>query len=234
MNFGELTTYTRQRLGIEQNLAIADTELQMYLNMSLANLDMILCNTYNDYKITTYLATAGATSNLIPLPPDFLKLRAVDYGSPAAWVTVYGFGLQERNHFNNPIGNMFAPYGNTAARKVRVMGNNIVIEPQNIASGNYQIWYTPKYKNLVNPTDDLPTDMDTQGWIEYAVASSGVKIYNKLLLSPAGFIQEVAYYEKMVRDGAQNRMSGGPKCVQNVRNIGDTTFPFSGQAGYGT
>lgn len=227
MDFLDLQVYARQRLGIENNQLIQDTELQTFLNMSLGNLDLILCTDYDDYRLTVYLATIGG-QNIIPLPPDFFKLRGVDFGSPGAWVTVYGFGLQERNRYNNPIGNMFAPYGNQAARKVRVMDRKIYVEPQNISSGQYQIWYTPKFTPLVNPTDSLPDDMDTQGFIEYAVASTGVKVYNKLLLPSQGFVEEVKYYEDMVRNGAQNRMSNGPKSMQNVRNIGDWNLTYSG------
>lgn len=231
MNFGQLQTYTRQRLGIENNPLIQDSELQTYLNMSLGNLDLILCTDYNDYRLSTYLATIGGI-NTIPLPPDFFKLRGVDFGSPGAWVTVYGFGLQERNRYNNPIGNMFAPYGNQAARKVRVMDRKIYVEPQNISSGQYQIWYTPKYLFMTDPNQNLPDDMDTQGFIEYAVASTGVKVYNKLLLPSAGFADEMKYYEEMVRNGAQNRMSNGPRSMQNVRNISDYSFGLGG--GWGT
>lgn len=220
MDFLDLQTYARQRIGIEQNQAIQDTELQMYLNMSLGSLDSILTTIYEDYRLTKFLAVIGG-NNTIPLPSDFQKLRAVDFGAPGAWVTIYLYGLQERNRFNNPIGNMFAPYGNQAARKIRVMDRKIYVEPENIASGQYQIWYTPKYQQLVLPTDPLPTAMDTEGFIEYAVASTGVKVFSKLLLDATSFMQEVKYYEDMVRNGAKNRMSNGPKCVQNIRNIPD-------------
>jgi hypothetical protein len=221
LNFLDLQIYTRQRTNTEQNNVISDAELQQYLNMSLGNLYNVIATTYNDYNYTKYLATVGNSGNTIPLPPDFFKLRAVDFGSPGAWVTIYIFGLQERNRFNNPIGNMFAPYGNQAARKVRLMGQQLVIEPENISSGQYQVWYTPKYANLVLPTDVLIPSMDTNGWVEYAVASAGIKIYNKLNLPSQGFMEEQKYYEDMVRNGAQNRMSSGPRCVQNIRNIGD-------------
>ena len=112
---------------------------------------------------------------------------------------------------------MFANYGNQVNRKVRVMGNSIVIEPLNLCSGNYQVWYTPKYTPITDVTQNLPNDVDTEGFIEYAVASTGVKIYNKLLLSPAGFIEEMKYYEDKVVNGAKNRMSMGPQVMQNVR-----------------
>lgn len=219
MNFQELKRYARMRCGIEEDDAISDEELGLYLNMSLGNLDSILCTAYEDYRLTRYLASVSGT-NTIPLPPDFLKLRAVDFGSPGLWITIFSFGLQQRNRLQNPIGAVFAPYGSNTARAVRVMDNKIFVEPENLASGTYQIWYTPKFQHLRLPTDPLPIEMDTEGWQEYAVASAGVKIYNKLNLSTTGFAAEVSYHENMVRAAAKNRMSSGPKTMQNVRRGG--------------
>ena len=226
LSFLDLQNYARARIGIENNQAVTDATLQMFLNMSLGALDNILVTDYEDYRLTKYLSSISGT-NVIPMPPDFFKLRAVDFGSPGAWVTIYIYNLQERNRYNNPIGNMFAPYGNQAARKVRVMDTQIVIEPEMIASGQYQIWYTPKFKNLILPTDLLPPSMDTQGFVEYAIASTGQKVYNKLNLPSSGFIEEMKYYEDMVRNAAKNRMSSGPKCVANIRNIADWNILYS-------
>lgn len=230
MNFGDLQTYSRQRIGIENNQTIQDSQLRTYLNMSLGNLDSILCTDYEDYNLQTYLATIGGAAgggiinNVIPLPPDFCKLRGVDFGAPGAWTTLFGFGLQQRNRFNNPYSNMYANYGNQVCRKVRVMDRKIYVEPLNLCSGQYQIWYTPKFVPFATDgTDDeapLPDAMDTQGFIEYAVASTGIKVYENLLLDTSGFRTEMAYYEEMTRNGAKNRMSNGPQCVQNVRNHG--------------
>lgn len=227
MNLSELMTYTRQRTGTESNQTIQDSELITLLNKSLGHLDLILCTDYEDYHMTTFLATLGgagpnsqAPNNMIPCPPDFFKLRAVDFGSPGGWITIFGYGLQQRNRFNNPYSNMFANYGNQVARRVRVMDHYIVIEPQYLCSGNYQIWYTPKFQELSLGTDNLPYDMDTEGFIEYAVASAGIKIYQKLLLDTSSFERQAAQYEELVRNGAKNRMSNGPKSMQNVRNRG--------------
>ena len=235
MDFQALQDYARQRIGIVNNNAIQQTELIQMLNLSLGSLDSLLATTYEDYRLTKFFASLGGGGpnqanppNLIPLPPDFSKLRAIDYGAPGQWVNVYGFGLQERNRYNNPIANMYVPWGNQASRRARVMGQFIFIEPENIASGQYQVWYTPKFLPLVNPTDPLPVEMDTQDWVEYAVCSTGVKCYNKLLLNPQTFKEEMAYYEDRVRQAADYRMANGPQCMQNVRNLGDTSYPFSG------
>lgn len=224
--------YTRQRTGMETNESIQDSELRMMLNLSLASLDEILATNYEDYHLRTYLATLGTAtpgatgpSNLIPLPSDFFKLRGVDFGSPGQWITIYGFGLQQRNYFNSPYSNMFANYGNQVQRKVRIMDTKyVIVEPINLCSGQYQIWYTPKFTAF--PTDgsgdgaNLPTDMDTESWIEYAVAMTGQKIYTKLLLPTAQFDEQIVIYGQKVQNSSKNVMTLGPQIMQNVRNRG--------------
>jgi len=228
MNFGELQVYVRQRLGIEQNQNVQPSELNTMINLSLGSLDEILATTSQDYHLKSYLATLGnatpanpSSGNMIPLPPDFFKLRGVDFGSPGQWITIYGFNFQQRNYFNSPYSNMFANYGNQIQRKVRVIDNQwILVEPLNLCSGQYQVWYTPKFQPLVNDYDPLPTDMDTEGFIEYCVACTGQKVYSKLLLPTEIFDKQIAYYEEKVRNSSQNLMSLGPQTMTNVRNRG--------------
>ena len=235
MDLQDIIDYIRQRTGIVNNDVCTDAEITTMANLALGNLDLILATTYEDYRLTNFFATlqGGPSGNKIPLQTDFLKLRAVDYGSPTQWITLYGFGLQERNRYNNPIVSMFVPYLNGASRSIRVMDQYIYVEPALIAAGQYQIWYTPKFAPLVNPTDPLPLYMDAEGWVEYAVASAGVKIYTKMLLPPQAFLEDRAYYEGMVRSGAANRMSNGPKVMTNVRNVQDTCYPFGTGNGFG-
>ena len=226
MNFGELLTYVRQRLQIEQNQTIGDQELMVMVNFSLKALDETLATEYEDYHLKSYLSTIGVatpgvgSSNLIPLPPDFFKLRGVDFGSPGQWITIYGFGFQQRNYFNSPYSNMYANYGNQVQRKARVLDNTIIIEPLTLCSGQYQIWYTPKFMGIWQPNINLPYDMDTESWIEYAVACTGEKVYSKLNLPTDSFVKQMAYYEEKVRNSGKNRFSAGPQTMQNVRNRG--------------
>jgi len=227
--FIDLRNYARERAGIENNMVVTEDTLGRFLNASLGALYSLITTTYEDYNLNRYLATI-TTGNQIPLPPDFMKLRAVDFGAPGQWTTVFGYNLQERNRNNNPIANMVVPFGNLAARKVRAMGNKLYVEPEQLASGQYQVWYTPKYQTLVNDTDTTDPALDIDGMVEYAMAATGIKIYNKLNLSPAGFIEEMNYYSALAIDSLSSRMNNGPEVISNVTNISDWSFPFSGDA----
>jgi hypothetical protein len=218
--FLELRNYARERTSTENNQALTEDVLGKMLNMSLGAFYSLITTTYEDYNLWRYLATI-TTGNQIPLPPDFAKLRGVDFGAPGQWTTVFGYNLQERNRNNNPIANMVVPFGNLAARKVRVMGRAIYVEPEQLCSGQYQIWYTPKYQWLISDTQEVGPEMDIDGMVEYAIAATGIKIYNKLGLSAAGFIDEMKYYSDLAIESLASRMNSGPEVVANVTSISD-------------
>jgi len=225
----DLITYLRQRSNMEQNQFVTDTELIGFLNRSLGELDDVMVATYDDYKIQTYLSVLPEGQNVIPMPPDFLKARAIDYNPSFTtnndWYTINSFQLPERNRFNNSMTNIVSPWGKVTLA-AREMGQSIYIAPQDEAGGCYQIWYTPKYTWLNLPTDVLPFYMDTQGWSEFAVVGSCIKILNKMNLDPSGFMAEKAELKDRVVNAAKNRDSSGPKRMANVR--------FSGaNGGYG-
>ena len=228
--FLELRNYARERTGTENNMVITEDALGRMVNMSLGALYSLITTTYEDYNLSRYLA-AIQTGNQIPLPPDFYKLRGVDFGVPGQWTTVFGYNLQERNRNNNPIANMVVPFGNLAARKVRVLGNKIYVEPEQLASGNYQVWYTPKYAWLTSDTQSVGPEMDIDGMVEYAMAATGIKVYNKLNLPAAGFIEEMNYYSAMAIDSLSDRMNSGPQCVANVTNMSDWGNSQLGEGG---
>lgn len=230
-SFLDLRNYARGRTATENNSAIPEALLGQFLNMSLGAFWSLITTTYEDYALTRYLAVLSS-SNQIPTPPDFYKLRAVDFGNPGQWTTVFGYNLQERNRNNNQVANMVVPFGNLAARKVRAMGNKIFVEPEQLANGQYQVWYTPKYPWLKADTDTVNPEMDIDGMVEYAIAATGIKIYNRLGLSTAGFIEEMGYYSALAIDSLSSRMNSGPECIANVTNVSDWNSPFSG-SGWG-
>jgi hypothetical protein len=225
--FLDLRNYARERTSTENNLAVTEDTLGRFLNMSLGAFYSLITTTYEDYNLARYLATIS-TGNQIPVPPDFMKLRAVDFGAPGQWTTVFVYNLQERNRNNNPIANMVVPFGNLAARRVRVMGNKIFVEPEQLASGQYQVWYTPKFLWLTSDTQTVGPEMDIDGMVEYAMAATGIKIYNKLNLNTAGFVEEMNYYSAIAIDSLSSRMNNGPECVANVTNISDWSYPMAG------
>ncbi len=219
-----LLTLTRERSNMENNNFVSDDELTTYLNNSLGELDDVLATDYEDYRLNTFQSALN-TTNIIPIPSNLYKLRAVDYQvSPTEWITLFPFQLTQRNQQNrmpaaqmNRLNNLYYRLGDAG----------IIIMPAAKAAGIYQIWFTPKFVPLALTTDTLTIQMDTQAWIEYAIVDCCIKIFNKQNLDPSGFMAEKGALLGRIRNAAKNRDSAGPKSIANVRfNDMDGGLPF--------
>lgn len=235
----QLIDYTRQRSNMEQNQFVTDSEIQLYLNQSLGELDDILAGEYDDYHTLSFQAVLPQPngSNIIPVPSTLLKIRGVDYqyqlsstAQSALWYTVPKFNFLERNQTNPLTGSIAMPwYGNLS---YNLLDQGIQITPQTQCQGTYQVWYTPKFEYLQSVNQALPIYMNAQGWSEYSIVDACIKIFNKQNIDPSGFMAEKEALRQRVISSAKNRDSGGVKCVTDVR-YGGNDFLFSGLYGSG-
>ncbi len=227
-NLYDIMLSVRRRSNMENNNFVNDPELIAYINSSLSELDDIMVTDYEDYRVSTFLSILAPNSNIIPLPPDFYKLRGVDFQlsnqSPNKWITLFPFQLTERNKNRSGLTNVLTPY--RASLSYRVAGSSIVIMPQEQCTGTYQVWYTPTFKPLSNECSELSIQMNQQSWVEYAVVDCCIKILNKQNMDPSGFLAEKQQLLQRIRNAAKNRDSAGPKAMVNVR-FGDGEFGSS-------
>jgi hypothetical protein len=217
---------------MEQNFFVTDSELITYINNSLAELDGLMAREYEEYRLSNFQAVLpnDGYSNIISIPSNFFKLRGVDYqnlgqGQPQ-WYTLYEFQFPERNRENNILNNIVSPWGKLKL-SYRLADTGIMIQPQTQAGGVFQIWYTPKYNPLVQLTDTLTIQMDTQAWVEYAVVDCCIKIFDKQNLDPSAFMSEKQALHTRILSEAKNRDSAGPKRMANSRfQNDDLVLPY--------
>jgi hypothetical protein len=224
----DLITLALQRSNQESSGIFGPSELTTYINNSLAELYDILTTTYEDYDSHIYLSTLTGASNVIPLFSAVNKVRLVEFqymsgnigGASSAtsdnYYPIQMFMMPQRNQYGNTPINIFLPYA-LARITYRVMGQEIIIEPVASCAGNYRIWYTQKWQNLINLTDYLPENIDTQAWSEYAIVDCCIKMFDKMNVENTGFRQEKAELKDRIVSAAKNRMTGGPKRMFNAR-----------------
>lgn len=222
----DIITLTRQRSNMENNQFVTDPELTTYINNSLAELYGLMVRMYEEYNLATFQAVLpiDGVSNVISIPSQLMKLRGIDYvnfaqGGPP-YYTLYQFQFPERNRDNNVLNNIVSPWGKVQL-SYRLADVGIIIQPQQQANGTYNVWYTPKYVNLIQPTDTLTIQMDSNAWVEYAVVDCCVKIFNKQNLDPSGFAMEKQELKARIMAETKNRDSSGPKRMANVRFAND-------------
>lgn len=118
---------------------VSDTELNGYINNSYFELYDLIVSRYEDYYSTLVEMTIS-TGNSYTLPTDFYKLRGVDYDLNGNWIELRKWNFQDRNKFTQP--NNILNY--SQYRLYRVVGNEILLLPEDQANGNYRVWYVPR------------------------------------------------------------------------------------------
>jgi hypothetical protein len=230
----DLITLTRQRTNMEVSQFVTDLEITAYLNNSLAMLDTYLANQFNDYKITSTLATITSGTNTFALPADFLRMRGLDVWYDLS--TIDGYQVIPEHDFRQRTRKFYLGHNNgslgPAHLTYRLQGQAVLILPGIIAPNyTYRLWYTPQYIPLVNTSDTLQSFMDGQNWTEYAVVDTAIKILEKQDLDPTTFMNQAAQLkEYIIKLAIQPRNSGEPKSVVDTDRGGmgrDSGFGWS-------
>jgi hypothetical protein len=224
----DLITLVRQESNQENSQFVTDAELTSYINNSLAEMDDIMIDTYEDYRLEQYTSVIQSPNFTIPTPQEMLKLRGVDIlGNGVAsngslpWFPIPKFQFIDRGRLNNLTSALTYPFGNVNLSYFWQGAQGIIIYPQVQASGTYQIWWVPKFSELNLVTDVLAVQMDQQAWIEYAVVDCCIKIYGKDNLDTQTFERRKEALRVRIIGSMSNRDVAGPDCIVNMRNRSD-------------
>lgn len=211
----DLATLALERTNQENASVIGQNEVYRYINNSLAELYDVITNTYQDYNILTFTCTLlGGDQNRIPIPSTCHQVRQVEIRfnngtGDDNYYPIDRFQMPQRNLYGYSGLTMGIPWF-IANIKWRDMGYYILIEPTDLSGQEYKVWYVPKWKDLVCPTDKLPMQMNAQAWSEYAVVDTCIKIYDKLGRDASGFKEEKAALMQRVIQSCSHRDIGPP------------------------
>lgn len=221
----------RNRTDMLNDNFVTDNELMWYINSSCAELDDMLVQTFDDYKLTSTSLTI-TENNYVALPPDFYKPRGVDvFIDSVQPYSVRPFNFQERNRYANTL--FRGPTGPYNVR-YRVQDGYFYIEPVSAAPGTYTLWYTPAWQNFTSTASILPTYMDIQVWHEYATVDASIKVKMKLELDPGGFMALKEPLRQRILAMNKSRAQAEGKTISAVRQEMDDLFGWYGSGTNGT
>jgi hypothetical protein len=157
---------------MENSTFVSDSELTDYINTSYYELYDLLVQTYEDYFITgpTAFSLTSSDSGVYALPSDFFKLKGLDFKIGGDWVSVPAYNWNTRNIRQRALYNTVNGTPNVA---YRIVGSNLN------ATGDYQLWYIPSLTALSASTDTLNTQITRNGWEEYVVVDTAIKMLAK-------------------------------------------------------
>jgi hypothetical protein len=216
----QLRTQSRQRADMESSEFIADSELNSYINASIAELHDILAQAYgSDYFVTTDEFTTAQNTASYDLPDDFYKLHGVDAAlNGSDFVNIKRFNFNERNRFNDlTVWNLMG----VPSIRYRIVGNQIQFSPPPDRNITVKLWYTPVAAKLAADGDTLD---DFNQYSEYVVVDAAIKMLQKeesdvqVLMA-----QKMALIDRITK-AANNRDAGEPESVSDIYSENDEYY----------
>lgn len=216
----EIRLQSRQRSDMVESQFVGDSELNSYINASLAELHDLLIAAYNEEYYMNSVEFDSATDTIeYDLPdgtnysaaPKFYKLRGVDCRvNSNEWSTVKRFNFNRRNEdVNNFAWNLIGvPY-----MEYRIVGSKVRFNRVPDANASFRLWYHPVATVLVNDSDVFD---DINGYVEYAIVDCAIKMLQKQEDDVTVLMAQKEALRQRIITMAQNRDANEPESVSDI------------------
>jgi hypothetical protein len=208
ITLAELRTQCRERADMVESQFVTDSELDNYINKSIAALHDLLIGAYNEeYFMEQFDFTSTGTITRA-LPADFYKLRGVDVYSGGYWCSVKRFNFNRRNAQSftaNLLGLSDLQY--------RLVGSNIRFNFAPDVGQQFRLFYHPVAPVLTDPTDEYD---DANQYAEFVIVDVAIKMLNKEESDTQVLVLERQAVEKRIVSMAQNRDANEPESVSDI------------------
>ena len=213
ISLSNLRTVCRQRADQENSTFITDSELNDYINSSIAELYDLLIQSYgSDYLVSSTTFTTVTGTDEYDLPTDFYKLRGVDaqLGSGNDFLTLRPFNFNERNRFTD-----VAAWTHLGAPAVRyhLIGSKIKFSPIPDRNATIKLWYIPTAPKLEFNSDELD---QFNGYDEYVIVDVVIKMKLKEESDTTVEERQKAALKQRIEEASQNRDAAQPESVSDI------------------
>ena len=221
----ELRTQVRERANIENSTFIVDSELNTYINASIAWVYDLLVSAYgSDYFITSTDFTTVNNQDFYTWAEtgitDFYKMMGVSIvPGTGEEIPLKKFMFRDRGRFNGATS--WNRYGRTTLR-YRVRGDGLWFNQKPSGGQTVRLYHVPYRAKL---TSDTNTFDGINGWEELVVIDSSIKCYKKEESDSSDLEKERAIHVQRVEDMADDRDLAEPERVTDVTGyLDETTF----------
>lgn len=221
ITLAQLREQARQRADMENSNFVKDSELNAYINNSIAELHDILCEAYDAEYFTKdpYEFTTVANQDSYDLPEDFYELKGVDIRINANdWIVVEKYNFKERNRYQE-FG-VWDLYGVNNVR-YRIIGNKIRFTPIPDGTAQVRLWYVPVATKLVNDADTLD---DQNAYSEYVIVDAAIKMMQKEESDVSVLVLQKEALINRIRGKAANRDAGSPESITDIYAANDDYY----------
>lgn len=209
----KLRTQSRQRADKVNSGFILDSELNQYVNNSIAELYDLLVGAYgNDYYLKKYQFSTDGINSEFALPSDFYKMEGIDLNVNASnFITLKPYMFNERARFQN--GSNWSANNQAQGPRYHIKASVIDFVPLPSVN-NLTMYYIPTCPELVLDADTFD---GINGWEEYVVVDAAIKMLQKEESDVSVLMAQKQALIKRINDMAENRDMGHSFKVQDVQ-----------------
>lgn len=208
-----LRTQARERADMEDSDFISDSELNGYINSSIAALyELVVQATGEDYYVVSTEFNTVVGQETYDLPSDFFKAWGMDAKlDNSDWCTLRKFNFRERNRYHD---DSFSRRGVTGIR-YRIIGSSIYLTPVPDSAVPVRLWYVPAPTKLESDSDTFD---GIAGWEEYVVVDAAIKMLNKEESDVTVLLRERDLLQRRIESSAVGR-SQDPETIVDTRSV---------------
>lgn len=230
ITLADIRLQSRQRADMVESQFVTDSELNNYINASLAELHDLLIAAYcEEYYMSEVQFQADTALLDYELPngtnysgaPKFYKLRGVDIKQGTQdWITVKRFNFNRRN--DNSTAYAFNLLG-LPYLEYRLVGSNIRFNRFPESNSFFRVWYYPVAATLVNDTDVFE---DINNFVEYVIVDCAIKMMQKQEDDVSVLMAQKAALKQRIEGMAQNRDANEPESVTDIYDENPYLYGF--------
>jgi len=218
VTLSELQSQARQRADQENSNFISDSELQGYINASIAELHDMLVSSYGgDYNLDTHFFVTSNSVDEYDLPSDFYKLRGVDINTSNdvsasnGWHVLKPFTFEERNDgdLNFSSRSTFLDFS-----RYRMVKDSIRFSPTPDGGNAVRLWYVPSAAVLTGSAETLD---GVNGFEEYVIVDAAIKMMQKEESDVSVLLAQKAQLQRRIKEMTENRDIGSPDRITDVQ-----------------
>lgn len=148
-------------------------EVDEYINQSYTELYDLLCDSEQDYFLTSTSVSIVASTETYSLPSDFYRIRGVDITINGSALYVSRWKFEERRNYFSQTN---VAWGYESPVAYHLTGQNIQFKPTPAIDVDATLWYYPAPPRM---TDDAHTIDGVAGWEEFVVLGAAIKMLAK-------------------------------------------------------
>lgn len=209
----EMRNQARQRADMVNSQFCSDSEINEYVNQSIAELYDILVSKFEHYYIASSNITVVANTDTYNLPAAMYKVLGLDLDSTTSFVnpvTLKPFMFSERNRYSY-VNSVL--HGNLANLRYILQGTQVRVIPPPSMSGVIRVWYIPHQTKLVLDADTFD---GINGWEEYVVIDVAMKMKIKEETPIDGLMAQKQIITGRIEAMAANRDATEPSRISDV------------------